>query len=171
MKKYISLLMTVSLLLALAGLSSCAGKTSNVSAAGSFTLSAEPTALSPGDTFTVTLNGAGWENVASFDVLLSASDNLSVVSCKEKDVGELITTVSEVADGVKMGGYVMYTYDIENLDLLTVTYRVSENAKAGDTVKVQADFTQFQVGTDDNGDETVEKKADITVSPLELSID
>ena len=168
MKKYISFIMAAALLLAIVCSPACAVEKSKE--LGGFTLSADQTSLAPGDTFTVTLNGAGWKNVACFDVLLSASDNLSVVSCKEKNAGEFISTVSEVADGVKMGGYVMYTCDIGNMDLLTVTYRVSSDAKTGDAVKVQAKFTQFLVGTDASGDETEEMKSDVAVEPLVLSI-
>ena len=170
MKKLVSLIIAVSLLLAPAGLSACGGKT-NSAADASFSLSADQTALSPGDSFTVTLNGAGWKNVACFDVLLSGSDNLSVVSCREKDVGEFISTVSQVEEGVKMGAYVMYTYDIENMDLMTVTYRIADDAKTGDKIKVQANFTQLLVGTDPSGDETVEKKGEVSVAPLVLTIE
>ena len=178
MKRIVSIILAASLLLAMACLSSCGGKTpaapataADADAEKGFTLSADQTALSPGDTFTVTLKGAGWKNVACFDVLLSASDNLSVVSYKEKDVGDFTTTVSQLEEGVKMGAYVMYTYDIEDMELLTVTYRIAETAKTGDKAEIQAQFTQFLVGTDPSGDKTEEQKGDISVAPLILSID
>ena len=134
------------------------------------TLSADNTAPAPGDTVTVTLHMEGIDNIASFDVLLTSSDNAYVQSFVEKNVGEFYTNLAEVDGGVQFGAYVAETYSVESLDLATVSYTVAENAKPGDELKFEAKFSLFDIGKTAAGDETERFEDRFTVAPLVLTV-
>ena len=197
MKKTISLLLCAALLLAAAGLSSCSNTqkgsvtptdatTADVAPTDETTefvptvnpvtygehisLTADNASPAPGDTVTVTLHMEGIENVASFDVLVSSSDNAVMQSCAEKDVADFYTNVAELPEGAQFGAYVAATANIDSLDMFTVTYTVSEDAKPGDELKFEADFTLFDIGTTPSGDRTYRCEDYFTVEPLVLTV-
>lgn len=134
------------------------------------TLSADNTSPAPGDTVTVTLHMEGIANIASFDVLLTSSDNAYVQSFVEKDVGEFYTNLAEVDGGVNFGAYVAETYSVEALDMVTVSYTVADDAKPGDQLKFEAKFSLFDIGKTPEGEETERFEDQFTVAPLILTV-
>ena len=136
----------------------------------SFTLTADKTTVSPGDTVTVTLHAENCKNVACFDVLITASDALTDAAGKEKDPGEFITTVNHLTDGIQFSAIIATTGSIDALDMMTVTYTVSPDAVPGDRLTVEAEFTQYLVGTDESGDDVADATSLISVEPLTLTV-
>ena len=135
-----------------------------------FSLSADKTAVSPGDTVTVTLHAENCKNVACFDLLINASAALTGAAGEEKDVGDLITTVSNTTDGILFSAIVATTISIDSLDMLTITYTVAEDAVPGDKLTVEAEFSQYLIGTDESGDQVADGTALISVEPLTLTV-
>ena len=134
------------------------------------TLTADNTSPAPGDTVTVTLHMEGIANIASFDVLLTSSDNAYVQSFVEKDVGEFYTSLAEVDGGVNFGAYVAETYTVEALDMVTVSYTVADDAKPGDELKFEAKFSLFDIGKTPEGEKTERFEDQFTVAPLILTV-
>ena len=190
MKKMISVTLSILLLVSLFALNACGGgKDSKPAAApddgapaaqetGSpylsgkerFSLFADKTTVSPGDTVTVTLHAENCKNVACFELLISASEGLTDAVGKEKDVGDFITTVSDKNGAVDLTAIIATTSTVKSLDMLTVTYKVSEDAASGDELIVEGSFRQFLVGTDESGDETADVTDLIPFESLTLTV-
>ena len=135
-----------------------------------FTLLSEQSTVAPGGEFTVTLRAESCKNVACFDVLISASPNAAASSFQEKESGEFITSAIQLSDGVNFTAIVASTSTIDALDMVTVSYTVSADAKPGDTITVTGEFTQYLVGTDESGDMTADATELVSVEPLTLTV-
>ena len=133
-------------------------------------LTADRTSAAPGESVTVTLHVQGYKNVACFDVRMITPDNAALTEYREKDVGELITTLTETGNDVIFSGIVATTTNIANSDMAAFTYVVSENAKSGDTVTVKAESSQFLIGTDESGDKTQDLTDTIEIAPLTIQV-
>lgn len=136
----------------------------------SFTLSADKSVVAPGDTVTVTLHAQNCKNVACFDLLISADAALTEGLGEELESGKFITSVIDTPNGIQFSAIVATTSNIDSLDMMTITYKVAADAAPGDTLSVNAAFSQYLVGTDESGENVADATGLVSVAPLTLTV-
>lgn len=153
-----------------------------------FELRADKTEVSPGDTVTVTLKLKNCKNVACFNIYVKCSARNGVVETEKfksnrfsDDDGNNFDIYSNNEDkantginaeekGVLFGGMTSTAYSFMGDDLCTVTYKVTSEAKKGDTLVFSAVPQQFLVSPDESGTYTQNCAEDVSMSPLMVTV-
>lgn len=179
MKKILALITVISLVFPLFLFSSC-GKTENVpktdaadeqTADNILSVTADKTTVAPGDTVDVRIVFEKSHQVASFQGEMPIPANTEIVENYVDDAGEFIP-VDKIEDGViAFGGIVAKTYSPENLSFYYAQFKVSENAKSGDTIVFNVNVSTFQYCTDAEGNEDpIEIADEVLVKPLTVTV-
>gem|GEM_PF-3123822 len=134
------------------------------------TLKADKESVLPGDKLNVTLAINNSENLACFDIRLTYDTSvLSLAEYEEASIDDFYFETSEVEAGILFSGFTARTSDFDGEDVITFTFDVS--AEAAEGFDINANASQFMIGTDDGGDVIADLTDVVEVSAkLSLSI-
>ena len=153
-----------------------------------FDLRADKTEVSPGDTVTVTLKLKNCKNVACFNIFVKCAARKGSVETEKfksnrftDDDGnnfdiysnnESAETINPdtVEIGALFGGMPTATYSFIGDDLCTVTFKVTSQAKSGDTLVFSAVPKQFLVSSDETGTYTENIFSDVETVPVMVTV-
>lgn len=119
-----------------------------------FTLSREQ--ARPGESVTLSFRLSGVEKFACLSSEIKYDPELlSHVDYERYDEKGFYDIINdEEAGSIKYYGYVATTIDIEDAEMLAVTFEISEDAKPGDIAEISFDISEFMLGVDADGNET-----------------
>lgn len=153
-----------------------------------FELRTDKTEVSAGDTFTVTLKLKNCKNVACFGIYVKCGARKGVVETdkfksnrftdEDGNNFDIYSNSDDKSDpaltseekGVLFGGMTSTAYSFMDDDLCTVTYKVTSDAKKGDTLVVSAVPNQFLICPDESGASTQDVKGDIEIVPITVTV-
>ena len=178
MKKILSLLSAALFIFCMTSCSSSDGEETTDNQALNETapvvsLLAEKQSVKAGDTVEVTINIKNSPYTACFDIFV-VSDELFVY--ENSDVysnGMVLETNYDDTPGGSfvINGFVVETVNLEDADICTVTYTVSEQAKAGDIINVMLSVPSFQVGIDESGNDVLDVEASLILNNLVFTVE
>ena len=138
-------------------------------------LSADKTTVKPGDTVTVTVNLNNCKSIKSFGLFIMAQGSVEAVNSRKKaNIEDLTTEINTKGtndygeDGVLIGGYFKETGNLDNCDLYTIQYKVSDSAVSGETLLLSIE-SDLMVSATSSGD--VDYASAIKPSPLYITVE
>lgn len=163
MKKLLIAILTAAVVFSVLCFSSC-GKNK----IDAVSLVCDKTEVAPGEIVKVKVHMNECSSVACFSYEITADDLLSVSEKEQIDSGDFIVSSSADENNLMIAGIVPTVYDVKDLDLYEIVYKVSDTAETGKKIRIILDTTQFMLGKDKNGDVT-EDVCD-NIAPVKLTL-
>lgn len=111
--------------------------------------------VKPGEAFTVTFRISDAKWLACYSTELTF--NTDVLTCRGKktfSADGYYDMMNNLDSGLLYYGYVAETIDIDDADILSVTFTVSEDAEVGTETEVALNIDEMKLGIDKGGAET-----------------
>lgn len=132
------------------------------------TVFAERREYRPGETFTVTYKMADAKKVACFDLRVPFdSTRLTLTDYTTGQIEDMYFEEQKTDKGLLYFGFCVRTVDLDDETLLTLTFRVNDDAPAGEA-SADIAINAFQVGIDKDGAD-VANMPDVTV-PFSVTV-
>ncbi len=178
MKKILSLLTAALFAFCLVSCSSEKGEetTENFSEneiAPVISLKTEKLSVKAGETVDVVVNVKNAPFTACFDIFVVDDELFAYNDNDISSNGMIIAANYEESSEGKLAiqGYVAETVNLEDADICTVTYTVSEQAEAGDIINVMLQVPSYQLGIDESGNDVIDVEAILTLNNLVLAVE
>ncbi len=175
MKKVLSIILTLSLILCFAACGNSGGLNNKKGDGVAVSLSADKTAVAPGDELVVTVNVKDAEYAACFDLyVVSESDVQFIGTERGEDIGDFFVEGNlqqkDGKDAVYVSGMVATTFDLDDKDIIHITYTVPEDAKIGKSLVFNMECGSFDVGKDESGAEIYSVMEDMALTGISVEI-
>ncbi len=173
MKKIVSFILVLTIIVCFAACGKNSGSSSKNGDGPSVTLFADKKAVAPGDEVVVFVNVDKAENVACFEVFVTADTELEYVDCQGivGETGLFIECNKQEENGQE--GYLiavihMQAYTLNNYDVAALTFKVPEDMKTGKTLKFDVAGLSFDVATDESGAEIYSVLDSVALNGLKI---
>lgn len=175
MKKVLSIILTLSLILCFAACGNSGGLNNKKGDGVAVSLSADKTAVAPGDELVVTVNVKDAEYAACFDLYVVAESDVQFIGTERgEDIGDFFVEGNlqqkDGKDAVYVSGMVATTFDLDDKDIIHITYTVPEDAKIGKSLVFNMECGSFDVGKDESGAEIYSVMEDMALTGISVEI-
>lgn len=113
--------------------------------------------VAPGEQFTVHCYVKDCPLFAAGDLNISFDANKLSYELNETEINSLYTMSDTGKSDFTYSAYVLKTLDLSGEILFSVTFTVAEDCESGEQLSVSLSCISWLLGTDESGDETVEK--------------
>ncbi len=138
------------------------------------TLKTETSTVKAGDNVQIVVNICNAKYTACFDIYVLADEPL-VYKENEISAHGMIMAANYQDDDAEgrlaIRGIAAETVKLEDADICTVTYTVSEDAVSGDVINLMLQVPSYQIGLDESGNDVLDVEASVVLNNLVLRVE
>lgn len=175
MKKIISFILVLSVVLCFAACNGSGGLKNQEGDGVAITLFADKTSVAPGEELVIAVNVKDAQFAACFDLFVETDSDASFVKVRQgKNLGEFMVEgnqqVIDGKEGVYIGGMISTALTLSDHDVANITYQIPENAKIGEKYNFNIRCDSFDVSYDESGNEIYSVMEDMALTGVTVVI-